>query len=334
MLRAVASAPTRYQPSPFWTELAALHLRQLQRSGLATFKRTVNVRYFNWRTLGILRHQFIPVAVRWLARPTPAVLSARLLPGVHPRSPDAHSFNPLTATLYGVYVAMLVDVLEHEDPRRLLERLEEPSLGDPFLVRYRGRDRSQDLCNSIHEFYRAFGDVDPEDDLDVAEVGAGYGRLAWVALSALPRSTYCIIDLPPALYLSQHYLTTLFPNLPAFRFREFRAYDEIRDEFEAARLRFLLPHQAAQLPERPFDRIITISTLHEMTKAQVQEYFALFDLLCRDRVYIKQWRTSQSKVNGDALRESDYPVPLHWRTIYRRRHPIQTLFFEAMYGVR
>ncbi|MBI4347191.1 MAG: putative sugar O-methyltransferase [Elusimicrobia bacterium] len=334
MLRVSDAAPEPFRPSPFWKELGSEHLRQLERSGLATFKRTVNVRYFNWRTLGILRHQFVPVAMLWSARPTAALATARLLPPLHAPSRDAHSFGPLTSALYAAYVAMLADVLQRDDPRGFLDRLDEPLLGDPFLVRYKGRNRSQDLCNSIHEFYSALGDVDPAADVDLAEVGAGYGRLAWLALQELPQASYCVVDLPPALYVSQHYLTTLFPDRAAFRFRAFERYDEIRDEFERARLRFLLPHQTELLPARAFDRIITISTLHEMTRPQVHRYFALFDRLCRDRVYIKQWRRSRAPVNGDILRESDYPVPVHWRTVFRRRHPIQTLFFDALFAVQ
>jgi hypothetical protein len=50
--------PEIYQPSPFWHELAAAGVRQLEETGFENFTRTVNTRYFNWRLLGIVRHQF------------------------------------------------------------------------------------------------------------------------------------------------------------------------------------------------------------------------------------------------------------------------------------
>jgi hypothetical protein len=136
------------------------------------------------------------------------------------------------------------------------------------------------------------------------------------------------------LYLSQRYLTTVFPDLPVFRFRPFRTYGEVAPEFETARLRFLAPHQLELLPEKSFDYFINISSLHEMTLAQVEQYFRLIDRQCRYRFYTKQWRVSRTPVNGCTLREHEYPVPARWHTVYHRRHPIQRMFFEALYDVR
>src|SRR5439155_517391 len=83
---------------------------------------------------------------------------------------------------------------------------------------------------------------------EVAELGAGYGRLAYVVVSASPGVRYTIIDIPPALYLSQRYLTTVFPGVATFRFRAWTDYADVSEEFERARIRFVLPHQAALLP--------------------------------------------------------------------------------------
>ena len=194
---------------------------------------------------------------------------------------------------------------------------------------------SQDLCNSVHELYSMLGPgASPGRPAPaVAELGAGYGRLGYVLMNAVPDASYTIIDIPPALYLSQRYLTTLFPELPAFRFRPFAAYDDIAQEFSHARLRFLAPHQAELLPAKIFDYFINISSLHEMTLAQVQNYFRLIDRLCRGSFYTKQWRVSRTQVNGCTLREHDYPVPPGWRTVFHRRHPIQRMFFDALYAV-
>ena len=93
-----------------------------------------------------------------------------------------------------------------------------------------------------------------------AELGAGYGRLGYVVLEALPESKYTILDIPPALYLSQRYLTAFFPERPAFRFRPFRSYEAIAEEFEAASLRFLAPHQLELLPAKSFDYFVNISS--------------------------------------------------------------------------
>jgi putative sugar O-methyltransferase len=327
-----------YQPSPFWHELAAAGVRQLETGGFENFKRTVNTRYFNWRLLGIVRHQFFAVARKWARHPAASIFTADFPQPRVAIDDRAASFSGPAAWLYKTYVAMYAEVIERSDTRGLLRALEEPSLGNPFLVHHRGRGVSQDLCNSIHELYSILGPEGlPPADLPspvFAEIGAGYGRLAYVILKSIPGARYCIVDIPPALYLSQRYLTTLFPEFPAFRFRPFTSYGEVAAEFESSRIRFIAPHQLELLPPKSVDYFINISSFHEMTVPQVQNYFSLMDRMCRGWFYTKQWRVSRTQINGCTLREHDYPVPAAWRGIYHRQHPIQRMFFDALYEIR
>lgn len=335
LLDELKTVPEVYRPSPFWQELAAANVRQLEESGFENFKRTVNTRYFNWGILGILRHQLGAISREWLKDPEWSVFGAQMPQPRAALSDRAASLNGISAPIYRTFVAMYAEVLRRHDRRGLLQSIEEPPLGNPFLVSHAGRRISQDLCNSIHELYSILGPDGaalPSAPAFV-ELGAGYGRLGYVMLTAIPNATYTIIDIPPALYLSQRYLTTLFPGVPAFRFRSFKSYDEIKNEFEAAAIRFLAPHQAELLPQKSFDYFINISSLHEMTLEQVRNYFRLIDRLCRGRFYTKQWRVSRTQVNGCTLHEHDYPIPSTWRTIFHRRHPIQRMFFDALYDV-
>ena len=336
MTNALAAGPEVYRPSKFWAGLNSVHVRQLQQQGFDNFKRTVNTKYFNWRILGIVRHQ-LGVVAAWLRRPDLAVFRARFpSPSYRPGGTVA-SFNPPSAWIYKTFVAMYADVLARHDPLGLVSRLEEPAVGNPFAVVHRGRVISQDLCNSIQELYSVFGPdggaIASGRNLEVAELGAGYGRLAYVVVSASPGVRYTIIDIPPALYLSQRYLTTVFPGVATFRFRAWTDYADVSEEFERARIRFVLPHQAALLPGRSVDYFVNISQLHEMSRPQVERYFALMDRICRGRVYTKQWLVSRTPVNDVVFRDRDYPVPGRWRTLYHRRHPIQSMFFEALYEV-
>lgn len=266
MIDAVDRGPDVYRPGPFWLELGRAHTELIYSKGFENFKRTINIRYFDWRPLGILRHQFAAVARQWARHPTFEILSATF------QTPTP--FNAAAGWIYRIYVAMYSDVVRREDPLNLLSALEEPDTGNPFIVRYRGASLSQDLCNSVHELYSVHGaDVDRSRPVDICEIGAGYGRLAYVSLRALPAATYCIIDIPPSLYLSQRYLSEVFPGVSIFRFRPFERFDDVREEFESARIRFLSTSQIELLPPKIFDRFINISSLHEMTKAQVENYF-------------------------------------------------------------
>jgi putative sugar O-methyltransferase len=240
----------------------------------------------------------------------------------------------MSAFIYRLYVAMLWDFVARQDSLDLLRALKEPEMGNPFLVQYKGRWTSQDLCNSVHEFYSAGGQegVD-KPEWNVVELGAGYGRLGYVFLKALPASTYCIIDIPPALNIAEHYLTSIFPEERIFRFRPFKQYEGIEEEFKASRIRFLAAHQIEMLPDKQFDLFVNISSLHEMSYAQIVNYLAQIDRLCRGKFYTKQWRVSRAAVNGFIIRESEYPIPGSWETLYHRRHPIQRMFFEALYQI-
>ena len=326
MMEFCATGPELYRPSPFWTELGEAHVAQLEADGFEDFKRTVNTRYFNWRTLGILRHQLSPVALDWIRHPSAGALTARF--------EDRAPFGPVDGWIYKTFVAMYADRLGRSDSLGLLSRLNEPALGHPFLVEHRGREVTQDLCNSVHELYSALG-ANPDSDapLEVCEIGAGYGRVAHAFLESLPNASYTIVDIPPALYLSQRYLTELFGGERVFAFRPFTDFEEVREEFEAARIRFVAAPQIELLPPDSFDQFMNISSLHEMTLAQVDNYLRQMDRLCRGRVYTKQWRTSRAAVNGGVIREDEYPIPAGWREVYHRRHPIQRMFFHALYEV-
>jgi len=125
----------------------------------------------------------------------------------------------------------------------------------------------------------------------------------------------------------------VFPNEAIFYFRPFRDYTEIRNEFESSRIRFLAAHQIELLPQKPFDLFVNISSLHEMSWPQIENYILQIDRVCRGRFYTKQWLTSKAVVNGIVVREEDYPIPTSWQRLYRRQHPIQRGFFDALYNI-
>ena len=220
--------------------------------------------------------------------------------------------------------------MRRDDKLKIFDKVEEPLIGNPFLIRYRSKLISQDLCNSVHEFYSVVeGD---KKNSSVAEIGAGYGRLAYVFLTAFKNSSYCIVDISPALFVAQEYLSRMFPNERIFYFRPFGTFSEIKEEFEAARIRFIMAHQIEKIPEKYFDIVITVSSLHEMTREQIKNYFNQINRIGRDLVYTKQWRKSRTKDNF-YIKENEYPVPANWQVLYKRRHPIQRMFFEALYKI-
>ncbi|MBL0211798.1 MAG: putative sugar O-methyltransferase [Holophagaceae bacterium] len=332
MIQDMRKAGTLFQPSPFWEQLIAQQVRQLEEEGIEHFKKTVNLRYFSWDVKWMLAQQFLPLARAWFqAREWNIFFRGAGIDSAGGRK----IFGPVMGYLYGIALALMKKFVAMRDPLGLMDSLEEPLTGDPIYIRRDGLRLSQDLCNSVHEFYAATTGLGGEikGDLEVVELGAGYGRVGFVFLKALKGCRYTVIDIPPTLYVAQEYLSAEFPGIPIFKYRDFSSFDEIRTEFENAQIRFIAAHQIELLPEKHFDLFLNISSLAEMTREQIDFYFAQIDRLTRRFFYTKQWRNSRAPGNGFRVTEFGYPVPKTWTTLFHERHPMQRFFFHALYSL-
>ena len=203
---------------------------------------------------GILRHQCLSVLGPWCIHPTMSVLRAKFpdyrsdvdgaavtttVSNYRFKVPTVKSFDRAEAYVYKTYVAMLYEFVAAATPLGLLRSLEEPEVGNPFSIRYRGRSTSQDLCNSVHEDHAAGGgDLPVDGPSDVAELGAGYGRVGTSPPGAaagiephLRRQRGGVLRRSAALSCSS--------EERVFGFRPFARFEDVREEFEGARIRFL-----------------------------------------------------------------------------------------------
>lgn len=285
--------------SAFWQALNDKNERQLRSSGIENIKRTVALNYFTWvGTLSWRDDQFRHLVWKTRLRDWPMIL--RHFPPAE--LPKRQWFYLCTFT------RMLHLYARRHDRLGLLDRLAEPTFGNPFRIELGGKLISQDLANSVLELYSMFEEIDFDAPLNICEIGAGYGRNAFVFLSLFPNCNYTIIDVPPAIDVSREYLQTVCPTSKA---------------------RFLLPDQ---LPSDRFDLTINISSFHEMTPAQVEEYFEFIDRTSR-RLYLKQWKCWHNPSDNVTITEQDYPYRSHWRRVYSRTTQVQPSFFEAVYEI-
>jgi len=214
--------------------------------------------------------------------------------------------------LYVFAVRLLWEYARRQDSLGVLE-LDEPSLGNPLPVHWRGRLISQDLANSALEanaIHRAFADRPPAT---ILEIGAGYGRLTHALLGVFPDARATVIDIEPALTISSWYLSNLV---------------------SPEHLRFLGPPEAAELPTGSVSLAVSVSSLHEMTAAQVEGYLALLDRVAAGGiVYLKQWRSWHNPDDAVTLRFDSYPIPARWQPLLNERAPVQTRFQQAAWSV-
>jgi putative sugar O-methyltransferase len=191
--------------------------------------------------------------------------------------------------------------------------LQEPTVGNPLPAYRHGRLISQDVANSaleVNAMMEALGGRRPSS---ILEIGAGYGRLAYALLTLFPEATYTIIDIQPTRSISQWYLSQLF---------------------DPERLTFLSPEEASSLEPGSFDLGLSVSSLGEMTEAQIDGYLRLLDSVAGGgTVYLKQLESWVNAADGVDAAFEKYDFPARWERLYWRPAPVQTMFTEAAWNV-
>jgi putative sugar O-methyltransferase len=334
MVAEVSASPALYRPSRFWDPLNSLNQEWLEEFGLEQFKRTVSQNYFNWMVVSPFNVQFRAVFKEWLRSPSLRPFRSRmgergLIRAIGPK----RSFGPYQRFIYRLFVSMGWEVAANDDTLSLRSRLDEPSLGTPIEIWSDGKRISQDLVNSIRECNAVDRFCTPltVGSPVVAELGAGYGRLASVFLAGT-KARYVIFDIPPALYVSQWYLTRLFPERKIFKFRHFDRFGEIEKELEQSDLAFFTPNQLRSFPDAHFDAFVSISTLPEMSLDQIANYLVEMARLARSGVYLKQWREALNAQDGYRFNYQSLVLPEPWKLQLDRRDAVQPLFQERAWS--
>jgi len=177
--------------------------------------------------------------------------------------------------------------------------------GNPVAVEMNGYRVTQDLCTSMLEVGSMA--VDWSKIKHVVEIGAGYGRTAYVILKRYPHIKYTILDVEPAIRLSKQMLTEQFPN---------------------ADLEFLPPLS----PVKDVDLFIAISVLTELSKEEFKQYFKMFQE--GKYLYFKDWKSHHNREDDWKMFEDRWPIPDSWVRKFWKNDPVTENFFEAMYEIR
>jgi putative sugar O-methyltransferase len=312
--------------SSAWKLLNRKNFDQLLKYGYENFKRTIALNYFTFPVqAGDPQTSFLEENLS-----AEEVHSCRLIADSLPREAG---LMPENQAEYRYFVLLIWLYAKARDALGLLRQVSEPAEGNPIVVPFGQDMASQDLANSALEYYSIQEGVELAQCESVLEVGGGYGRNAHMILSLHPTVRYVMVDIPPALYVAQRYLSSLFRNRRIFHAREFSSYDEVRSEIEEASIVFLLPNQLKLIPNKTFQLTINISSFGEMNRGQIDRYFNEIDRITAGAFYSKQWKKSQNPFDKLILSEGDYPIRPHWNKVYSRSCPVQSEFFESLYLV-
>lgn len=337
------AGPEIYRASVFWEKLNQLNIEWLKVDGLDNFKRTVNNNYFNWM-VNTKSDYFRSVASYFFANAKrhPRKLLSFILTHVDEMYHRTYVSTSTQTTylqrkIYALYVLFLFEYVRDHDEFGLFGKLEEPMVGNPIVVEKKGKRISQDISNSYMEYSyirHALGN-DFHTVKTIVEVGGGYGRLSYLfhLLHQGEGVKIVMVDLPPALLVAQWYLPKVFPDARVMGYRKFTSFSEIEHEFKSSSICFLLPHQLELLPEGTIDLLINVSSLHEMSREQINKYYELIDEKAH-YFYTKQWAFWENQEDNIFVPAVSYPTRPDWTLLNARLNPVHKGFFEAMFKVR
>ena len=313
MRQALEAGPELFQAGRFWADIGGQNEALLSNHGIENFKRTVAQNYFNWAVEGPNDPQMQSLLREWAGDPSTLPLEAELLgdPAVLSINDTSYLLSPSAARGYTLFVGLL---WWHATKRAVPgdgDKLAEATVGNPIPINFQGRPVSQDLANSLREFTRMQPFLTSERPI-LAEIGAGYGRLGYVA-SHLKPLRYWIFDIPPALAVAEWHLEQAFPDRKIFRWRPFDQWDEVAEEIMAADIAIFTIDQLRLVPPGVVDCFAAISALHEMRPEQIAAYMTLMSSAAK-AIYTKNWTAWRNEHDAFDFRSSELLAPPGWST--------------------
>lgn len=327
MIQCLKSGAKETQPSAFWDVLNKKNIEQLSIYGYENFKRTIAKNYFTWSLIATWNPQVIFLIKHVNLMVTVKNIFKTLILFKHKYLTLIESFVVSFLTL------MVWEYMKQNNGELVTDIIDEPKIGNPPRIYLKRKLISEDLANSIIEFQSIIKSIPDKNRIKtICELGGGYGRNAFVFLSMMPGIKYIMIDIPPALYVSERYLSEVFPEKKIFKFRKFDSYYEIKEDFEKADILFFLSSQIELIPDKIIDLSINISSFHEMRPEQIQYYFRQFERLVsvNGYLYLKEWKDMELPFEGGIhIKMSDYPIK-NWTKIFWKTAKVQIQFFDAL----
>lgn len=316
-----------YGAAEFWRELGEKHKKMLYNHGFSNFKQTINFEYIQWAVGGISDPMIRKLIINLIKK------------GVVPYGPlymkcvkenIIKSDIKINFTAYSIFLGLLWQYALKTDKLGCLNVCEEPAFGNPLPFYYKNQLISQDLATSIIELNKIHSVIDLNKIKNIAEIGSGYGRLAFATLKRFPSIRYSLFDIPPAIVIAQNYLSEIFGNEFVKTVQETAQYS---NENSPSKISAYLPHQLEDFPDNHFDLMINISSFDEMSEEQVNNYLTLIDKKCNGYFYIRghKFTPSWCGSSGGGLEQLKYKS--HWKLVYSGDDPFSPNWCEKIFSV-
>ncbi|MDO8633697.1 MAG: putative sugar O-methyltransferase [archaeon] len=237
--------------------------------------------------------------------------------------------------VYEALIWQYYQSIEAKDNLGLLKQLEEPTVGGKGnVVLVKGKRFTLDLLQSIDEFYNILenSSIDTDEKSIFLELGAGYGRLAYIFIKALPKCTYVILDLPSSLLISQYYLPKVLQKLDYSGYETTRGLTSIsREGLAKKRLWFFAALKLPFFEDNSIDTFINIYSLQEMKKRQIKQFLDLASRKTAKRIYLKEHFLEHNPINSEEITADNYVLGKGWKLSYDKISSLYLHSFERAF---
>jgi len=230
----IMNSSENFHPSNFWEYIGKKQVNRLEKFGLNNFKRLLGTDYGYFPPFP--EKTFFHILRLWIKNFSFKIFkNLRSNLGLIYYNGHYLSIDGFLGFYFSIYIQIFFELCKKTDRLKLLDTLKEPEIGNPIILKIDENKISFDLCYAINEYYSILEKLPltKKTPLVIGELGAGYGRLAYVFLKTT-NCKFVISDISPTLYISQNYLSKIFADKKIFKFRSFLNYSEIQDEFETS----------------------------------------------------------------------------------------------------
>ena len=207
-------------------------------------------------------------------------------------------------------------------------------LEDRTNIDYLNDINIQDKLQSAIELEYLKNNLEFENLEFIVEIGAGYGRIPECLINKKVKKTYIIIDIPPALFLSQKYLSHKFSNHKILKYNTKLNNEILKENLRSFDLIFLSLHQMTFLKKiLPVEKTISIciNALQEFPKDTIFEIFKQLKEISKYS-YIKSVNSNVNNPYKEELLNFDCILKIlnEWNIINKNLYTFPSNYSEAI----
>lgn len=166
----------------------------------------------------------------------------------------------------------------------------------------------------------------------IADLGVGYGRLAFFTLRAIKDFTFIDFDLPETLCLAAYYLMKVYPDKKTLLYGEANYSPAIHGKYD---LIFMPSYEICKIGSSTVDLFINKNSLGEMTKDAANNYIRYITQATKYFFHMNHDITPNSYSDGDfGMLSHEYPVPSDQFTLLFRYPDIGQLLRQGWVDFR